>query len=146
MATGPAVANTSSDPGRSHGPMPGRSNGGATRQNTRQGWSSTWSAAETSQIKREPNSMLLAPKLVREVWAVARQVDARSFHDAAGREVLDDHLPLNDAGIPTIDIIDFDYPFWHKADDLPENCSAESLAEVGRVVTAWLAQPRRARR
>jgi glutaminyl-peptide cyclotransferase len=94
-------------------------------------------------IKREPNSVLLAPKLVREVWTVAKQVDARSFHDDAGREVLDDHLPLNDAGIPTIDLIDFDYPFWHKADDIPENCSAESLAEVGRVITAWLAIPRR---
>jgi hypothetical protein len=50
---------------------------------------------------------------------------------------------LNNAGIPTIDIIDFDYAYWHKADDLPKNCSADSLAEVGRVVTAWLAQPRR---
>ena len=99
------------------------------------------------QIKREPNSMLLAPGLVRDVWAVARQVDAKSFSDEAGREVLDDHLPLNDAGIPTIDIIDFEYPFWHKADDLPENCSAESLAEVGRVLySVRLAQPRRTRR
>jgi hypothetical protein len=41
-----------------------------------------------------------------------------------------------------VDIIDFEYRYWHKADDLPENCSAESLAEVGRVVTAWLALPR----
>ena len=45
---------------------------------------------------------------------------------------------LLDAHIPTIDIIDFKYPYWHKADDLPENCSAESLEEVGRVVTTWL--------
>ncbi len=98
------------------------------------------------QIKREPNSMEFAPALVREVWAVARQVNAKSFVNDVGREVLDDHLPLNDAGIPAIDLIDFDYPFWHKADDLPENCSAESLTEVGRVLTAWLALPRRARR
>jgi glutaminyl-peptide cyclotransferase len=98
------------------------------------------------QIKREPNSMEFAPALVREVWAVAKQVKAKSFVNDVGREVLDDHLPLNDSGIPTIDIIDFEYPFWHKADDLPENCSAESLAEVGRVLTAWLAQPRRTSR
>lgn len=95
------------------------------------------------QLKREPNSLRFAPELVREVWAVARQLDAKSFLNDVGREVLDDHLPLNDAGIPTIDLIDFDYPYWHKADDLPENCSADSLADVGRVVTAWLAQPRR---
>lgn len=98
------------------------------------------------RIKREPNSLNFAPERVREVWEVARQLGARSFRDEVGREVLDDHLPLNDAGIPAIDIIDFDYPYWHKADDLPENCSAESLAEVGRVVTAWLAQPRARRR
>jgi glutaminyl-peptide cyclotransferase len=98
------------------------------------------------QIKREPNSMESAPGLVREVWAVARQVDAKSFVNDVGREVLDDHIPLNDARIPTIDIIDFDYPYWHKADDSPENCSADSLAEVGRVLTGWLALPRRTRR
>jgi hypothetical protein len=95
------------------------------------------------QINQEPNSLNLAPNLVRDVWAVARQLGARSFHARVGREVLDDHLALNNAGIPTIDIIDFDYAYWHKADDLPRNCSADSLAEVGRVVTAWLAQPRR---
>jgi hypothetical protein len=94
------------------------------------------------RINREPHSLQLAPELVREVWSVARQIDAQSFRTDIGREVLDDHLALNDAGIPAIDIIDFEYPYWHKADDLPENCSAESLTEVGRVVTAWLAQPR----
>jgi Zn-dependent M28 family amino/carboxypeptidase len=96
------------------------------------------------RINREPNSLNLAPNLVKDVWAVARQLRANGFRqEGVGREVLDDHLALNNAGIPTIDIIDFDYPYWHKADDLPKNCSAESLAEVGRVVTAWLAQPRR---
>jgi hypothetical protein len=95
------------------------------------------------RIRREPNSMQFAPEVVRDVWAVARQVGARSFRDEVGMEVLDDHLPLNDAGIPTIDLIEFPYAHWHKADDVPENCSAESLSEVGRVITAWLAQPRR---
>jgi Zn-dependent M28 family amino/carboxypeptidase len=98
------------------------------------------------QISQEPNSLNLAPNLVRDVWAVARQLDAKSFRFRVGREVLDDHLALNNAGIPTIDLIDFDYPYWHKADDLPKNCSANSLAEVGKVVTAWLAQPERGRR
>ena len=95
------------------------------------------------QISQEPNSLNLAANLVRDVWAVARQLDAKGFKFRVGREVLDDHLALNNAGIPTIDLIDFDYPYWHKADDLPKNCSADSLAEVGRVVTAWLAQPKR---
>ncbi len=94
------------------------------------------------QIKQEPNSLNGAPEVVSEVWRVARALGVKSFVARRGREVRDDHLPLLRAGIPTIDLIDFDYPFWHKADDLPENCSAESLADVGRVITAWLALPK----
>ena len=85
----------------------------------------------------EPRPQARPRRLVR---GAAAQAPAR-FRNRVGREVLDDHLPLNNAGIPTIDIIDFDYPYWHTADDLPENCSAASLAQVGRVVTAWLNQP-----
>jgi glutaminyl-peptide cyclotransferase len=98
------------------------------------------------QIRREPNSMEMAPDLMREVWGVAHQLRARSFSNAFGREVLDDHLPMNRAGIPTIDLIDFEYPHWHKIDDVPENCSPESLDEVGRVVTGWLSLPRHGRK
>jgi hypothetical protein len=94
-------------------------------------------------IKREPYSVKLAPRLVEEVWQVARRIGARSFRRELGREVMDDHLALNDGGIPTIDLIDFDYPHWHLASDRPEQCSGASLAEVGRVVTAWLTLPRR---
>jgi Zn-dependent M28 family amino/carboxypeptidase len=98
------------------------------------------------QIKRDPYSLRAAPELVREIWGVARQLDARSFSNAIGREVTDDHIALNENGIKAIDLIDFEYPHWHKIDDVPENCSAESLAEVGRVLTAWLSLPRRGRR
>jgi hypothetical protein len=90
------------------------------------------------KIDQEPNSKQYAFSVMREVWSVARRLGATAFRDQPGREVLDDHLPLNKARIPTIDLIDFNYPFWHTADDLPENCSAESLEEVGKVVTTWL--------
>src|SRR5581483_3615326 len=97
--------------------------------------------------EQEPNSVNLAPGLVREVWAVARQLKVPAFRNRIAQQaVLDDHLPLNNAGIPSIDVIDFDYPHWHTADDLPEQCSAASLDQVGRVITAWLAQPRSRRR
>jgi hypothetical protein len=98
------------------------------------------------QIPQELYSMDLAPRLVRDVWGVARRLKATAFKARAGKGVLDDHLALNNGGIPTIDIIDFDYAYWHTADDIPEHCSAASLAQVGRVVTAWLAQPKPARR
>ena len=92
-------------------------------------------------IKREPTSWEAAPRLMTELWRVADSLQIESFRREMGREVSDDHLPLIRAGIPTVDLIDFDYPFWHTADDLPENCSAESMADVGRVVTTWLTLP-----
>ena len=89
-------------------------------------------------LPQEPTSKARAPSLVRQVWSVADALKAKSFKFYEGRPVLDDHLALLEVGIRTIDIIDFTYPFWHTADDLPDKCSPESLEEVGRVVTTWL--------
>jgi hypothetical protein len=55
-----------------------------------------------------------------------------------GPRVNDDHLALNAAGIPTVDIIDFNYPHWHKLSDTPENCSADGMGQVARVMMSWL--------
>jgi len=93
-------------------------------------------------IGREPHSIDFAPKLVRDVWSVAKALEVKQFREGVGPAVLDDHLPLNNAGIPAIDIIDFGYQAWHTSKDLPENCSAESLEAVGKVVTAWLNKPK----
>jgi hypothetical protein len=98
------------------------------------------------QIDQEQHSYNFTFNLVQEVWGVARRLKATAFRNRIGMAVNDDHLPLIEAGIPAIDIIDFDYPYWHTAQDLPEQCSGESLAQVGRVVTAWLAQSRPQRR
>ena len=93
-------------------------------------------------LPKEPYSLRFAEGLVRDVWAVAKQVKADAFLDDLGREVLDDHLALNNVGIPTIDLIDFDYMYWHTAGDLPEQCAPESLEQVGRVLSAWLSKPK----
>jgi hypothetical protein len=81
-----------------------------------------------------------APNLVKQVWDVAALVGAKSFRWEAGGEVLDDHLALNRAGIPAINIIDFDgyRPHWHKLSDTPDKCSAAQMTEVAKVITAWL--------
>ena len=57
-----------------------------------------------------------------------------------GPEVRDDHLALNNAGIPTVDIIDFEgyQAHWHRLSDRPENCSWEGFDQVGRVLMVWL--------
>jgi hypothetical protein len=95
-------------------------------------------------LEQEQYSLNLAPRLVQEIWSVARRLKAGAFHNRVGPAVTDDHLPLNNAGIPAIDLIDFrPPPTWHTSSDLPENCSAASLEQVGKVLTAWLAMPRK---
>jgi hypothetical protein len=84
--------------------------------------------------------------LVEQIWRVAQEVGVAEFVARRGHEVRDDHLMLhNIAGIPSCDIIDFDYgppgtsiSYWHTRHDTPEKCSAESLAKVGYVVWEWL--------
>ncbi len=92
-------------------------------------------------IEREPYSLQAAGGLVEQVWGVAARLGETCFVRDIGREVLDDHIALNRAGIPTIDLIDFDYPHWHLITDTPEQCAPESLASVGRVVETWLRLP-----
>jgi len=93
------------------------------------------------QIYQERNSLFWRDTrpLVREIWATAGRLGVRDFVPRRGQAIKDDHLPLhNIAGIPCIDVIDFDYPPWHTQGDTPEKCSALSLAKVGWVIREWL--------
>ncbi len=60
------------------------------------------------------------------------------FVDEPGGAILDDHLPFRALGIPAVDIIDIDYPYWHTTEDTLDKVSAESLERVGRTLEAWL--------
>lgn len=88
-------------------------------------------------IHPEQISTRRAANLVALVLQGARATGARHFHEDPVYELIDDHVPLLDAGLPTVDIIDFDYEAWHTHRDLPDRVSPESLAEVARVA-AWL--------
>jgi len=81
-----------------------------------------------------------APDLAQKVWQVAHDLGfGPYFPVSVGSRVLDDHVPLNKAGLLTIDIIDFEYgpgnSLWHTPDDVPGNTSPETLRMVGEVVT-----------
>jgi Zn-dependent M28 family amino/carboxypeptidase len=86
----------------------------------------------------EPNSLTMAGALTGELWKIADQQGCDAFIKDYGEAVRDDHLALNRAGIPAVDIIDFKYPHWHRLTDVPANCSGESLNQVARVLTVWL--------
>lgn len=92
------------------------------------------------EIPKEKNSLHFAPEIVELVWNKAAELGITQFVTKVGDAIYDDHIPLNEAGIKTINIIDFNYPdetnrFWHTHKDTPENCSPESLEAVGTVVT-----------
>ena len=91
------------------------------------------------EIPKEYYSVQFAPDIVDLVWKKAHELGFPQFVDEPGDPVSDDHLPFNEAGIKTIDLIDFNYPdptnrFWHTHQDTPDKCSPESLNAVGTVL------------
>ena len=99
-------------------------------------------AGKDARFPAEAHSWFHAAALVQDVWGVARELKVDNFVREMGPAVEDDHLALNRAGIPAVDIIDFNYPHWHRLSDTPANCSADSLEKVGRVVMTWLGRLR----
>jgi glutaminyl-peptide cyclotransferase len=79
-------------------------------------------------------------ELARGIFAAADALQVRNHFTYFGNEVLDDHSPLNAIGIPTIDLIDFDYPPWHTAGDTMDKLSAQSLQIVGSVTLYYLSE------
>jgi Zn-dependent M28 family amino/carboxypeptidase len=86
------------------------------------------------EIPIEGHSKLYAPDIVNRVWDSAEKIGASAFIRNDGNEVKDDHLILLNAGIRCIDVIDFDYPYWHTTEDTPDKCSPESLQQIGDVL------------
>jgi glutaminyl-peptide cyclotransferase len=78
--------------------------------------------------------------MARDLFAAADALKLREYFSYLDRDLLDDHVPLNAVGIPTIDIIDFDYPWWHTADDTMDKISAKSLQIVGSVALYYLVE------
>jgi len=89
-------------------------------------------------IYQEPISMQRAPEVVSLVWNQAQQLGYSKYFipSPSNSGVTDDHIPLLDAGIHTIDVIDFDYPPHHTQGDTIDKLSARSLQIVGDVAVA----------
>lgn len=79
----------------------------------------------------EENSQMAAPELVELVWGTAERLGISAFHRDVKYRIMDDHIPLIESGIRCIDLIDFDYPYWHTTEDTPDKCDPESLKAVG---------------
>ena len=86
-------------------------------------------------IRRESSS---TPWLTDIIWNTARRLGHQASFISESTAVEDDHVHFLKAGVPSVDIIDLDYPAWHTAQDTLDAVSARSLQTVGDVVVAAL--------
>ena len=86
-------------------------------------------------IYRERLSEQHAKQLNDLVFETAMELNCFGFIDSVKYSVLDDHLSLITAGVPAIDLIDFDYKYWHTEFDTPDKCSPQALESVGRLLS-----------
>lgn len=79
--------------------------------------------------------------LRKQLWDIAASLGySKEFIPQQKHNLIDDHVPFLRRGIPSVDIIDFDYPYWHTTQDTPDKVSPQSLERVGRVLETWLKQ------
>lgn len=79
------------------------------------------------------------PALSQEIWGVAGALGFEEFLIPTEKyAIIDDHTPFLEQGIPAVDMIDFDYPYWHTLADTADKVSGDSLARVGLTLEAWL--------
>jgi glutaminyl-peptide cyclotransferase len=92
-------------------------------------------------IKREEQS---TDWLTDAIWKTAQSLGHTREFPNAGQLIEDDHLPFIKAGIPAVDLIDFDYgpghSYWHQAGDTLDKTSGQSLKIVGDSVYLSLAE------
>ena len=97
-------------------------------------------------FRKEYLSERFAPQINQRVWHTAARLGyGEIFAEGQGGAVTDDHLPVNRAGIPCIDIIDCVNPAtggfplsWHTVDDTPAHISTRTLKAVGQTVAEVL--------
>jgi Zn-dependent M28 family amino/carboxypeptidase len=88
------------------------------------------------QIYFDGNSNRL---LSEKIWTIAANLGyGNHFIPQVRWHVVDDHTPFLQQGITAIDIIDFDYVYWHTTDDTADKVSPNSLERIGRTLQAFL--------
>jgi glutaminyl-peptide cyclotransferase len=91
------------------------------------------------RIPQETNSDSALWKRLR---SAAAEVGADSYFPAGAAEtwVIDDHIPFLLTGVPSIDLIDFEYKYADTAEDTPDKLDPQALDAVGETVAALVLQ------
>jgi len=91
------------------------------------------------EIKMEKYSYQMAPQLMNHIWNLSHIMGYDAFKWEIGPAIIDDHLSFSmETKVPSIDLIDLDYTYWHTIYDIPENISQYSLEVVGNVLMNFL--------
>lgn len=91
-----------------------------------------------AQIYKEGNSVRHAPRLTEELFERAERLGLDIFVPRRTGPIYDDHVPLNQAGIKTVDLIGLPYEYWHTVRDTPDKCSRETLRQVGMLLVDFI--------
>ena len=89
-------------------------------------------------IPMESFSYQSAPELLQKLNDLAEKRGFTQFKRTIGIPIEDDHLSFIKKGFSAIDLIDFDYPYWHTLQDTPDKCSKNSLYVVGQTVIDYI--------
>jgi glutaminyl-peptide cyclotransferase len=98
---------------------------------------------ENLRLLREDSSMRNAAAQVQAFWSVGERLAPSIFQDGAGPEIDDDQTPLIQAGIPTVVLVDSQYPRFDTSEDSPTKCNARSLGSIGRALMQYISLPRK---
>lgn len=79
-----------------------------------------------------------SPALRALVWRVAADLGLGRYFLNSAAAIEDDHLPFLRRGVQAVNLIDFDYPPWHTAEDTMDKLSLNSFNVVGQVVLETL--------
>lgn len=90
------------------------------------------------KIYKEQSSVQSAKAQVDSFWSIARKINSRIFRDEVGQSVQDDHTPLNQVGIPSFLLIDFEYSPFHTSGDTLDKCSPKSLETVAQAMLEYI--------
>lgn len=78
------------------------------------------------------------PQVTRQIWDTAASLGYEQYFIPQYKyRMLDDHIPFRQLGAPAVDLIDFDYPYWHTVEDTADKVSPRSLQVVGDTLLHW---------
>ena len=89
-------------------------------------------------IKKEMYSINSSKETVEKIWQIGKSISENAFPDITGRMVYDDNVPFIKKGKKYINLIDYNYKYWHTLDDTPDKCSPESLSIVGKTLLKFI--------